>query len=48
MFDWAAASGDHALSVRAIDTNGDLQVAASAPPAPDGATGYHSISVRVR
>ncbi|HLL62321.1 MAG TPA: molybdopterin-dependent oxidoreductase [Propionibacteriaceae bacterium] len=48
VFDWAAASGDHTLSVRAIDTNGDLQVAASAPPAPDGATGYHSISVRVR
>jgi DMSO/TMAO reductase YedYZ molybdopterin-dependent catalytic subunit len=48
VFDWAATSGEHTLSVRATDANGDLQVAASAPPAPDGATGYHSISVRVR
>ena len=48
VFDWTAASGEHTLSVRATDANGDLQVAASAPPAPDGATGYHSISVRIR
>jgi hypothetical protein len=48
VFDWAATSGQHTLSVRATDTAGDLQIAASAPPAPDGATGYHSVSVRVR
>ncbi len=48
VFDWAATSGDHTLTVRATGANGDLQIAASAPPAPDGATGYHSISVRVR
>jgi DMSO/TMAO reductase YedYZ molybdopterin-dependent catalytic subunit len=47
VFDWVATSGNHTLTVRATDANGDLQVAA-APPAPDGATGYHSISVRVR
>ena len=48
VFDWAATSGEHTISVRATDTGGDLQDAAFAPPAPDGATGYHSISVRVR
>jgi len=48
VFDWAATSGSHTISVRAADAGGDLQIAAAAPPAPDGATGYHSISVRVR
>jgi DMSO/TMAO reductase YedYZ molybdopterin-dependent catalytic subunit len=47
VFDWDAASGNHTLSVRATDTNGDLQVAASAPPAPDGATGWHSVAVAI-
>jgi DMSO/TMAO reductase YedYZ molybdopterin-dependent catalytic subunit len=46
-YEWMASSGDHRLSVRAYDTDGKLQVAAEAPPAPDGATGYHSVSVSV-
>lgn len=46
-YPWTASSGDHTLSVRAYDTDGNLQVAAEAPPAPDGATGYHSVSVKV-
>lgn len=45
---WDATPGDHRLSVRATDAKGQLQVAAEAPPAPDGATGYHSVSVTVR
>ncbi|HEY0239634.1 MAG TPA: molybdopterin-dependent oxidoreductase [Friedmanniella sp.] len=45
---WAATSGKHKLAVRATDAKGALQVAAEAPPAPDGATGYHSVSVTVR
>ena len=36
----------HAYNVLRF-ADGDLQVAEFAPPAPDGATGYHSISVRV-
>ena len=43
-----ATSGEHTVTVRATDADGELQTAAFAPPAPDGATGYHSISVRVR
>jgi hypothetical protein len=46
--EWAATSGDHTLWVRATDTDGNVQVEASAPPAPDGATGYHNISIHVR
>ena len=47
-FVWDAAKGDHTLTVRATDTAGTLQVAAQAAPAPDGSTGYHSVSVTVR
>jgi DMSO/TMAO reductase YedYZ molybdopterin-dependent catalytic subunit len=44
---WQATSGDHTLEVRAADNAGAVQTAQMAPPAPDGATGYHKISVRV-
>ena len=45
---WAATSGDHTLAVRATDADGNRQVAAVAPPAPNGSTGYHTVSIRVR
>lgn len=44
---WDARPGDHRVRVRAIDRNGDRQITAEAPPAPDGATGLHHIRVRV-
>src|SRR5215218_9593810 len=47
-FSWVATEGTHELAVRATDTKGNLQTAAEAPPAPDGATGYHKIKVKVR
>jgi DMSO/TMAO reductase YedYZ molybdopterin-dependent catalytic subunit len=47
-YDWQATSGTHTLTVRATDANGKLQTAEVAPPMPDGATGYHSIKVKVR
>ena len=47
VFDWDATPGEYTITVRATDANDDLQIAEFAPPAPDGATGYHSISVRV-
>jgi DMSO/TMAO reductase YedYZ molybdopterin-dependent catalytic subunit len=46
--EWQATSGTHTLTVRATDANGKLQTAEVAPPAPNGATGYHSIKVKVR
>jgi DMSO/TMAO reductase YedYZ molybdopterin-dependent catalytic subunit len=47
-FPWSATTGRHRVSVRASDADGNLQLAAEAPPAPDGATGYHSVEVTVR
>ncbi len=39
--------GDYELTVRAIDREGQVQIAEFAPPIPSGATGYHSISVSI-
>ena len=47
VFDWDATPGRHRLKVRAIDGSGDVQTAALAPVAPDGATGHHTIDVEV-
>jgi DMSO/TMAO reductase YedYZ molybdopterin-dependent catalytic subunit len=41
------SSGHHAVKVRARDGTGALQSAQSAPTLPNGADGYHSISVDV-
>ena len=44
---WQATSGSHTVRVRATDGTGAVQTSASAPPAPDGATGLHTITMRV-
>lgn len=44
---WDATPGEHQLSVRATNTDGEVQTATAAPPAPDGATGWHTRSVQV-
>lgn len=43
----SAVPGRHELSVRATDTDGVTQPEAPAPPAPDGAAGWHTIHVEV-
>ena len=46
---WAdAAAGEHALRVRATDATGAVQTETPAPPAPDGASGWHQVRVNVR
>ncbi|MFO7778096.1 MAG: molybdopterin-dependent oxidoreductase [Nitriliruptoraceae bacterium] len=40
------APGDHRLTVRAIDGTGRRQPQGPAPPAPNGAEGWHTIRVR--
>lgn len=45
--DWEATPGEHRLAVRATDGTGDVQTGQSAPPAPDGATGWHTVPVSV-
>ncbi|MFL6090227.1 MAG: molybdopterin-dependent oxidoreductase [Aeromicrobium sp.] len=44
---WHAPKGDHTLRVRTVGANGDAQGAQLADPYPDGASGYHSVSVSV-
>jgi len=45
---WKAESGSHDIECRAIGADGVTQTDAAAPPAPDGATGWHSVTVAVR
>lgn len=47
VYQWDAPRGSHTLTVRARDSTGEWQTDQQAPPAPDGATGYHSVVVRV-
>jgi DMSO/TMAO reductase YedYZ molybdopterin-dependent catalytic subunit len=44
---WDATPGNHVIQVRATDGTGATQTEDIAPPAPDGATGYHTIQVDV-
>ena len=50
---WAAlwkptAPGEYTLKVRAKDGGGVVQIAKETPTLPDGASGYHTLRVRVR
>jgi DMSO/TMAO reductase YedYZ molybdopterin-dependent catalytic subunit len=47
VFRWEAEPGDHVIRVRATDGEGHTQLAENRPPAPDGATGYHTIRLAV-
>ena len=47
VLDWDAKPGKYTIQVRATDKDGDTQTADIAPPDPDGATGYHTRSVKV-
>ena len=46
-FTWDATKGDHVVTVRATDGKGVLQPEKSAPPAPNGAQGWHQRHYRV-
>jgi DMSO/TMAO reductase YedYZ molybdopterin-dependent catalytic subunit len=47
-WNWNATPGEHMLSVRATDNGGETQTEAEADPAPNGASGWHTIQVNVR
>ena len=40
--DWDATPGEHRIRVRATDADGETQTEEERPPAPDGATGWHT------
>jgi hypothetical protein len=44
---WEATEGNHTLEVRATDRTGASQTSRRAPIAPDGSTGWHSVTVTV-
>jgi DMSO/TMAO reductase YedYZ molybdopterin-dependent catalytic subunit len=45
--DWDPLPGEHLLRVRATDGNDELQDERIRPPAPDGATGWHTVRIVV-
>jgi DMSO/TMAO reductase YedYZ molybdopterin-dependent catalytic subunit len=48
-FDWQATQpGLHTITVRATDNTGAVQTSEEAPPVPDGATGWHTVSFAVK
>ena len=47
MISWDATPGNHVVQVRATDGENATQTAERTAPAPDGATGHHTIGVRV-
>jgi DMSO/TMAO reductase YedYZ molybdopterin-dependent catalytic subunit len=47
VWDWNATPGTHTLQARATDATGYTQTPAQAPPEPNGASGYPSVSVSV-
>ncbi len=44
---WNATSGSHVIRCRAVSATGETQTSATAPPAPDGATGWDQRTVSV-
>jgi len=48
LVEWDAQPGDYFVEVRATDGEGDTQTSETAPPAPDGATGWHMKRISVR
>ena len=46
-YQWKAASGAHVLVVRAVHENGEVQTDKRASELPDGASGWHRITVGV-
>lgn len=46
-YDWPAEPGEHTLTVRAVDGEGNEQITEEAPPFPDGMTGLQEVSVQV-
>jgi DMSO/TMAO reductase YedYZ molybdopterin-dependent catalytic subunit len=46
-YDWPATPGSHSLSVRATDGTGAVQPEERVDPFPDGATGWHTVTVSV-
>lgn len=47
VYHWDASPGEHLITVRATDSDGDTQPEARSPITPDGATGWHEVHITV-
>jgi hypothetical protein len=45
---WEATPGPHTIEVRATDGTGEVQTEQRTAPAPNGASGHHTVRVNVR
>ena len=48
LYRWDATPGTHQVAVRATNADGQRQTAELARPDPDGATGWHTVTITVR
>ncbi|WP_144766181.1 molybdopterin-dependent oxidoreductase [Curtobacterium sp. 9128] len=48
VFRWTATAGEHQVRVRAVSADGEVQTSVERPPAPNGATGWDTITISVR
>jgi len=47
VYEWDATPGSHVIRARATDKTGYMQTSDDASPAPDGATGWHTVTISV-
>ncbi|WP_395859395.1 molybdopterin-dependent oxidoreductase [Curtobacterium sp. PhB115] len=45
---WTPTEGSHRIEVRAVSADGEVQTSVERPPAPNGASGWHSVTVDAR
>ncbi|GAA3340041.1 molybdopterin-dependent oxidoreductase [Curtobacterium pusillum] len=46
VYRWTPTKGSHRIQVRAVSADGEVQTSVERPPAPNGATGWHTVEVR--
>jgi hypothetical protein len=42
---WTPTAGSHRIEVRAVSADGEVQTSVERPPAPNGATGWATVTV---
>ena len=46
VYRWTPTKGSHRIQVRAVSADGEVQTSVERPPAPNGASGWHTVEVR--
>ncbi|WP_367651846.1 hypothetical protein [Curtobacterium sp. MCPF17_052] len=45
VYRWTAVAGQHEVQVRAVSAEGEVQTSVQRPPAPNGASGWHGVTI---